>query len=199
MQKHQNIEWSGHTGSFRSPHYISFRPAQSPVSIFQTNLTCLSLCKGRKCSAARIGDDNFRGGSPLVMVLHQDSVSQFSRQPSTASEPRFDFPDQFNTFNHRQRPKTFRSANWRHRFWIAIESPFKASSGLNHENLSNGRTLLIFVSFFWTIALHMLRFVSNIHMCYWGPQELNQDLLCESSVVNILRAEYNFCMKIPPS
>jgi hypothetical protein len=45
------------------------------------------------------------------MVLHQDSVSQFSLQPSTVSEPNFDFPDQFNTFNHWQRPKMFRRAN----------------------------------------------------------------------------------------
>jgi hypothetical protein len=33
------------------------------------------------------------------MVLHQDSVSQFSLQPSTASEPRFDFPAQCNSFS----------------------------------------------------------------------------------------------------
>jgi hypothetical protein len=86
-------------------------PFQVPFRFSRTDSTDLSLCKGRKCSAARIGDDDIRGCSPLVMVLHQDSVSQFSRQPSTTSEPSFEFPDQCNTFNHLQRLKTFRRAN----------------------------------------------------------------------------------------
>jgi hypothetical protein len=36
------------------------------------------------------------------MVLHQDSFSQFSRQPPTAFEPRFDFPDQLITCKGRK-------------------------------------------------------------------------------------------------
>jgi hypothetical protein len=72
--------------------------------------------------------------------LHQDSVShrQFSRRPSTASEPRFDFPDQCSTLNRRRRPKTFRRAGGRQQIRAAIGSPCKASSGLNRENLSDG-------------------------------------------------------------
>jgi hypothetical protein len=56
--------------------------------------------------------------------------------------------------SRRQKPKTFcrRGVNWPQRIRIAIESPFKASSGLNHENLSDGWTSLILISFFWTIA-----------------------------------------------
>jgi hypothetical protein len=45
----------------------------------------------------------------------------------------------------------------------------------------------------------MLVLVANIHMRDSGPSDLNQDLLCEPSVLNILRTEYSFCMKIPPS
>ncbi len=45
----------------------------------------------------------------------------------------------------------------------------------------------------------MLRLVATIHMRDWGPPDLNQDLLSWPSVVNILRAEYSFCMTIPPS
>jgi hypothetical protein len=71
--------------SSRSTVFLSFlcnqQPLLSPVSIFLTNATCLSLCKGQKCFAERFGDDDFQGGSPLVMVLHQDSFSQFSWQP----------------------------------------------------------------------------------------------------------------------
>jgi hypothetical protein len=91
--------------------------SRQPLTPFESRfdypdlLNLPKLMQRPKCSAARIGYDDFRGGSPLVMVLHQDSVSQFSLQPSTTSEPRFDFPDKFNTFNHRQRPKTFRHAN----------------------------------------------------------------------------------------
>ena len=43
-------------------------PLSSPVSIFRTDLTPINLCKGRKYSAPRIGDDDFRGGSPLLML-----------------------------------------------------------------------------------------------------------------------------------
>jgi hypothetical protein len=80
------------------------------------------------CYSAQISDDDVLGSSPLVIVLHQVSVSQFFRQPSTAFEPSFDFSDQCNTFNHRQRPKKFLCANWRQRFLIAIESLFKPNS-----------------------------------------------------------------------
>ena len=54
--------------------FLSFldnhRPLSSPVSIFRTDLTPLNLnlCKGRKYSAAQIGDGDFRGGSLLPML-----------------------------------------------------------------------------------------------------------------------------------
>ena len=43
----------------------------SPVSIFWAESTPLNFCKGRKYSAARIGDDDFRGGFPLVILPHE--------------------------------------------------------------------------------------------------------------------------------
>jgi hypothetical protein len=44
------------------------RHLSSPVSIFRTVSTPITLCKGRKHFAPRIGDDDFRGGSPLLML-----------------------------------------------------------------------------------------------------------------------------------
>jgi hypothetical protein len=51
----------------------------SPVLFFQTNSTPINVCKGREPSAARIGDVDFRGCFPLVMLLPVHSVSPFSR------------------------------------------------------------------------------------------------------------------------
>ena len=100
--------------------FLSFldnhRPLSSPVSIFLTNSAPISLCKARKHSAARIGDDDFRGGCQEVILLLEHSVSQFSRQPPTPFESRFNFPDRFDKVEHRQRPKTFGRANRRRRF-----------------------------------------------------------------------------------
>ncbi len=73
------------------------RPHLSPISIFLTNSLTRNLCKGQKCSTEQIGNYDFQAGSPLVMVLHQDSVSQFSLQPQTAFKSSFNFPDQYNT------------------------------------------------------------------------------------------------------
>ena len=50
-------------------------------------------------------------GAHCAMLLCEHSVSQFSQQPLTAFESRFDFPDRINTVKHRQRPKTFSRAN----------------------------------------------------------------------------------------
>jgi hypothetical protein len=48
-------------------------------------------------------------------LRHVHSVSQYSLQLLTPFESSFDFPDQRNTFDHRQRPKMFSRANWRQR------------------------------------------------------------------------------------
>jgi hypothetical protein len=82
--------------------FLSFlgnrRPLKSliPVSIFWTDSTCLSLCKGRKCFAARISNNEFRGCSLLLTLQEEHSVPQFSRQPLTFVESYFDFPDRLN-------------------------------------------------------------------------------------------------------
>ena len=77
----------------------------SPVSCFRTDSTSTRADKGQIPSAARIGDGDFRGRSPLLTLLCAHSDSQFSRQPLVAFEPSFVFLDLFNIFNHRQRPK----------------------------------------------------------------------------------------------
>jgi hypothetical protein len=48
-------------------------------------------------------------------LRHVHSVSHYSLQPLTPFESSFDFPDQCNTFDHRQRPKMFSRANWQQR------------------------------------------------------------------------------------
>jgi hypothetical protein len=49
-------------------------------------------------------------------LLHVHSVSQFSWQPLTSLESRFDFSDRLNLPKLMQRPKMFRRANRRRRF-----------------------------------------------------------------------------------
>jgi hypothetical protein len=62
-------------------------PFVSPVSFSRTYSTSLSLCKGRKCSSARIGNNVFRGCSLLLTLQQEHSVSLFSWQPQTLSSP----------------------------------------------------------------------------------------------------------------
>ena len=50
-------------------------------------------------------------GANCAMLLCEHSISQFSRQPPTPFEPRFDFPDRFDSLKLMQRPKIFRAAN----------------------------------------------------------------------------------------
>jgi hypothetical protein len=200
----------------------------SPVSCFRTDSTPIITCKGRKLSAARIRDGCWETGLLSSHSFCEHSVSQLSLQQLIAFEPCFVFPDQINTFNHPQRPKTLRRANRRRpsspmhawkisvsqffrlpliafkpsfvfpdrfdtdkhlqrpktfcranqrlRFRIAMESPFKAFSVLIQENLSNGCTPSISISFVWTRTallkvrigckyLHAARFESGF--CMW--------------------------------
>ena len=62
---------AGHKLSM-STVFLSFldnhRPLLSPVSISLTDSTPISLCKGRKHFASQIGYDDFRGGSPLLIM-----------------------------------------------------------------------------------------------------------------------------------
>ena len=125
-------------------------PLSSPVSIFLTNSTCLSLCKGQKCFAARIGNDNFRGCSPLLTLQQEYSVSQFSRQPLTPFESRFDFSDLPNSLDHLQRPKTFRSANLRLRFPRQVAFCHALIFMAIFDYLSDSKPLSNSVLWFWT-------------------------------------------------
>jgi hypothetical protein len=74
------------------------------VSIFWTNSTSLKLYQGRKHSASRIDDDNFRGVSFLLMLLHEQSIFQLYWQPLSSPILIFNFPNRRGTFNNRQRP-----------------------------------------------------------------------------------------------
>jgi hypothetical protein len=62
-------------------------PLSSPVSIFQTDLTPITLCKGRKHSAPRIGDDDFRGWSPLLMLCMSTVFLSFLDNHRPLSSP----------------------------------------------------------------------------------------------------------------
>ena len=61
-----------------------------------------------------------RVSSPHAVREH--SISQFSRQPPTPFESRFDFPDQIDPYQLMQRPKTFSRANRRRRFPAGLQS-----------------------------------------------------------------------------
>ena len=61
-------------------------------------------------------------GAHCAMLLCEHSVSQFSRQPLTPFEPRFDFPDRLDPYKLMQRPKIFRAANRRRRFPRRVSS-----------------------------------------------------------------------------
>jgi hypothetical protein len=43
-------------------------PLLSPISSFQTDLTPIYLCKGRKKMVLQIGNEDFQGWSPLFML-----------------------------------------------------------------------------------------------------------------------------------
>jgi hypothetical protein len=65
--------------------------SQQPLTAFESTFIFPDRCNSHKrmqrqnkYSVARIGKDDFRGGSPLVMLLHQYSDSLFSQQPLTA-------------------------------------------------------------------------------------------------------------------
>jgi hypothetical protein len=64
----------------------------------------------------QVGDDDFLGGSLLLTLQQEHSVSQFSRQSPTPFESSFDVPDQLNPSERMQRPKMFYRANKRRRF-----------------------------------------------------------------------------------
>ena len=93
---------------------------------FSDRLIRLNLCKGRKHSAPRIGNDDFPGGSPLLMMCtstvflrfldNHRSFWRLERDGARKFEPRSDFSDQLNTLKLMQRPKTFHRANRVSRF-----------------------------------------------------------------------------------
>jgi hypothetical protein len=62
-------------------------PLSSPVSIFRTDSTLIALCKGRKHSAPRIGDDDFQGGSPLPMLCMSTVFLSFLDNHRPLSSP----------------------------------------------------------------------------------------------------------------
>ena len=66
--------------------------------------------------------------SQKVILLHEHSVSQFSRQPPTPFESRFDFPDRLDPHQLMQRLKTFRRANRQRRFPAGLLSSCCAST-----------------------------------------------------------------------
>ncbi len=80
------------------------RHLSSPVSIDRLN-PYHPMQRPKTFRAAR------QVSSPYAM--HEHSVSQFSRQPQSPFESRFNFPDRLNTHKLMQRPKIFRRSKWR--------------------------------------------------------------------------------------
>ena len=76
-------------------------------------------------------------------AVHEHSISQFSRQPLTPFEPRFDFPDRLDSLKLMQRPKTFRRANQSLRFSWPVSSCMSNSN----SHLSRQPHLLCNISF----------------------------------------------------
>jgi hypothetical protein len=73
LRKLKNAVTGAHCAMLLYEHNISqflnnHRSLSSPVSIFRTDLTPITLCKGRKHSAAQIGDGDSRGGSLLLLL-----------------------------------------------------------------------------------------------------------------------------------
>jgi hypothetical protein len=96
---------------------------------FPDRLNLPKLMQRPKKFAARIGNDDFRGGSLLLTLQQEHSVSQFSRQPLTPFESSFDFPDRLNLPELMQRQKMFHRANRRRRFPRRLSSCHCAASG----------------------------------------------------------------------